>query len=191
MAATKVTADVIADATITTAKLAATTGTGNVVLATSPTLVTPVLGTTASGTLTNATGLPLTTGVTGTLPVANGGTASTTAAAAKIALAVVSAATGSEIIPSGTTAQRDASPAAGYFRYNTTTSSFEGYTSAWGSVGGGATGAGGDAVFQENALIVTANYTITTSKNAMSVGPITINSGIAVTIPSAARWFIL
>jgi len=53
------------------------TGSGGIVLATSPTLVTPALGTPTSGTLTSCTGLPLSTGITGTLAITNGGTGST------------------------------------------------------------------------------------------------------------------
>jgi len=178
--------------------------------------------------------------------------------------------TGSEIVPVGTTAQRDGLPSIGYFRFNSTLNSFEGVkqfagativsitksagtttatlTTAinhglstgtivivsgatnilyngeflitkisdtaftysmtsepannatvvgsyvyllWGSVGGGATGGGDNDVFYENSQVVTINYTITTSKNAMSTGPITINSGIVVTVPTGSRWVVL
>lgn len=94
-------------------------------------------------------------------------------------------------LPAGTTAQRPGSPLGGMIRYNSDTDRFEGYTTTWGSIGGGATGGGADEVFQENGLIVTTSYTIPTGKSAMSVGPITVNSGVTVTIPSGQRWVIL
>ena len=105
---------------------------------------------------------------------------------------VTMSSTGYVLIPSGTTAQRPASPANGEIRYNTTLNQFEGYASGvWGSLGGGATGGGGDQVFVENARIVTASYTLSTNKSAESVGPITVNSGATVTVPSGQRWVIL
>ena len=95
-------------------------------------------------------------------------------------------------IASGTTAQRPGSPAAGQLRYNTSLNKFEGYNgTVWSSVGGGATGGGADTVFYENTRTVTTNYSISASNNAHSVGPITVNSGITVTIPSGARWVVL
>ena len=100
--------------------------------------------------------------------------------------------TGFLLISKGTTAQRPASPVNGQIRYNTTTNQFEGYQGgAWGQLGGGATGGGGDEVFVENARVVTTNYTLSTNKSAESVGPITVNSGVTVTIPSDERWVIL
>tara|TARA_R100000734_G_scaffold680_8_gene864 strand:+ start:2526 stop:2843 length:318 start_codon:yes stop_codon:yes gene_type:complete len=55
-------------------------------------------------------------------------------------------------------------------------------------IGGGSssvpTGGGSDAVFYENDQAVTTDYTITNGKNAMAAGPITINSGVTVTVGS-------
>jgi hypothetical protein len=61
----------------------------------------------------------------------------------------------------------------------------------WGQIGGGATGNGGDQVFVENGQTVTSSYQLPAGKNASSVGPITINSGVSVTVPSASRWVVL
>jgi hypothetical protein len=71
-----------------------------------------------------------------------------------------------------------------------------GSTGSTGSTGpagpsGGATGSGGDAIFWENGKNVTTNYTITTNKNAMSAGPITVNAGVTVTIPSGSVWTVV
>ena len=99
---------------------------------------------------------------------------------------------GSAGVPSGTTVQRDAAPVTGYLRFNTTLQSFEGYSgTVWGAVGGGATGAGGDTVFVENSRIVTTNYTLSVNKSASVVGPLIINGGVTVTVPSGQRLVVL
>ena len=99
-------------------------------------------------------------------------------------------------ISDGTTAQRPGSPAVGMFRYNTTTNEFEGYSGsspAWGSIGGsgGATGTGSDTAFLNFGQTVTGSYSIPASTNSLSAGPITVNSGQTVTIPSGSNWTIV
>ena len=59
------------------------------------------------------------------------------------------------------------------------------------SGGGGATGGGNDEVFYENGQTVNYDYTIASTKNAMSAGPVTVNSGATVTVESGARWVII
>jgi hypothetical protein len=98
--------------------------------------------------------------------------------------------TGALKLPAGTTAQLP-TPVAGMIRYNTTLSQFQGYSTAWGSIGGGATGGGTDQVFNLNDQVVTTDYTIASTKNASSAGPITINTGVTVTISTGANWVIV
>jgi hypothetical protein len=96
--------------------------------------------------------------------------------------------TGSLTVQKGTTAERPGTPTAGMIRYNSTTGGFEGYTTTWGSIGGGASAGG---VIYENSTTVSSNYTLTTAKNGFSVGPITLSSGVTVTVPSGQRWVVL
>ena len=99
--------------------------------------------------------------------------------------------TGAFQVPFGTTAQRPTA-ATGLVRFNSSLTQFEGYNgTAWGTIGGGATGGGADQVFYENGQTVSTNYTLTTNKNAVSAGPITISAGITVTIPSGSNWAIV
>ena len=104
---------------------------------------------------------------------------------------VIFGTTGAIELPDGTTGERPTG-VAGMIRYNTTLTQFEGYKAgAWGAIGGGATGGSSDDVFYENGQTVTASYTLSTGKNAMSAGPVTINAGATVTIPSGQSWSIV
>jgi hypothetical protein len=167
-------------ASLTTPSATITGGTinGTTVGATTPAAGTFTALSSTSGAL-NGTSIGATTASTGAFTnfTANG-TASFTS-------------TGAVKAPAGTTAERP-SPTTGMIRYNSTNSQFEGYgASSWGSLGGGATGGGSNQVFVENDQTVTVDYTITTNKNAMSAGPITINTGITVTVPTNSTWVIV
>ena len=54
-----------------------------------------------------------------------------------------------------------------------------------------ATGGGSDEIFYENDQTVTTDYTLTAGKNAMSAGPITINSSVTITVPAGAAWTVV
>ena len=95
-------------------------------------------------------------------------------------------------LPVGTTAERPGTPNNGMIRYNSSLSRYEGYSgSAWGQLGGGATGGGTDQVFYTNDQSVDTDFTLTGTLNAMSAGPISIASGVTVTVSSGATWTVV
>jgi len=95
-------------------------------------------------------------------------------------------------LPVGTTGQRPGTPNNGMIRYNSSLSRYEGYSgSAWGQLGGGATGGGTDQVFYTNDQSVDSDFTLTGTLNAMSAGPISIASGVTVTVSSGATWTVV
>lgn len=90
-------------------------------------------------------------------------------------------------IPTGTTAERPASPSVGDTRYNTSLNQAEVWNgSQWGSLGGAQGGA-----FYLNNTTITSSYTIPTNSNAMSAGPITIADGVTITISDGSTWTVV
>jgi len=92
-----------------------------------------------------------------------------------------------------TSATRPASPVANQTILQTDTSTLLSFIGgAWVEISGtGASGAGVDKVFWENDLTITTSYTLTTGKNAGTFGPVTIDSGVTVTVPSGSVWSIV
>mgnify|MGYP003666601336 CR=1 FL=1 len=141
------------------------------------------------GNTAPSTGAFTTLGATGdvTLGDAVGDSVTFNAGTAVVPNDLIFDGTGTIRTPRGTTAQRPTA-SLGMLRYNTTLSEFEGYAAgAWGSIGGGASAGG--AIY-ENTQTITANYTMTTGTNGHSVGPITVDTGVTVTIPSGSSWLV-
>jgi hypothetical protein len=170
---------------------AAANGTGGTGTVTSVGGTGTVNGISLSGTVTSSgsltlggalTGVDLTTQVTGILPIANGGTGATTAANAFNALSPLTTvgdilyeetgAVGARL-PIGTTGQ---------------VLTVSGGKPAWGTAASSNITAQG---LYENSATISANYTIGSGNNAMSAGPITVSSGVTVTVPSGSVWTIV
>jgi hypothetical protein len=144
-------------------------------------------GTGSSLTLQSTSGV----GATDTIVMKVGNAGATTALSIATTGIVSLPTTGAIVVPVGTTGQQPTGTT-GMLRFNSTTVGFEGYNgTVWASVGGGATGGSTDQIFYLNGQTVTTSYSIPSGQNAGTFGPVTINSGAVVTVPSGSTWSVV
>lgn len=108
--------------------------------------------------------------------------------------------TGSALVPSGTTAQRDGAPVTGMLRYNSTLTTFEGYNgTGWGPVGGGGQFKGNNGtvgiapgdIFRVNSQTLTQNTTIGATENASATGPLAVDTGVTLTVATGGTLAVI
>jgi trimeric autotransporter adhesin len=137
----------------------------------------PTLNQNTTGTAAN---------VTGVVAIANGGTGQSTQTEAFDALAPTTT-KGDLIVSNGTDNVR---LAVGTNAYVLTADSTAAAGVKWAAASGGSSNITAQGMW-ENALTISTNYSITSGNSAMSAGPITISSGVTVTIPSGSRWVVV
>ena len=168
--------DIQAGATASGSTKTINLGTGGLTGSTTTMAIGSTFGTsiTANGTWSFSTAIP----------IASGGTGQITATAAFNALSPITT-TGDLILGNGTNSATRLA-----IGTNTYVLTSNGTTASW-----QAPAAGGSNIttlgMWENKKIISSNYTIGTGNSAMSAGPITINSGVSVTVPSGSRWVVL
>jgi hypothetical protein len=160
---------------LTTGILKSTTTTGALSIAVAADF--PTLNQNTTGTASN---------VTGTVAIGNGGTGQTTAAAGFDALAPTTT-KGDIIVRNSTTNTR---LAVGADTYVLTADSTAATGVKWAAAGGSSNNITSQGLWENNATI-SSNYSVTSGNNAMSSGPISIASGVVVTVPSGSTWVVV
>jgi len=143
------------------------------------------IGTPSDGTVTNSKIVSLDASkLTGALPAIDG-----SALTGIDALPSQTGSNGYFLTTDGSTAswaEVDALPSqTGNNGYYLTT---DGSTASWAELSVGASAGG---VIWENSTTISSNYTLATGKNGLTVGPVTVNAGVSVTVPSGQRWVVL